>query len=263
LVELDGPGTAPFVYVFLYDPQQGSLPDEVQIITKNQATGQKFNYTNQATQDTQVGGQPAKLLTYTYTDKTDPTKVATGAWWIVNNGGKEFAILAGPLGTSRATVDAIVGSITFGNPKTSTFTDPDGIIRLQYPAEWALSKDAADKTNLLSLNGANDEIHIFLYVYPATSETYDQEFTRVRAAESDDGKTVRTYDPAVDTKVGGAAAKSLAYKYVPKDKPTADPGIATIWLVDHNGKRYEFRCSNIASHRAEIEAVMGSVTFLK
>jgi hypothetical protein len=36
-----------------------------------------------------------------------------------------------------------------------------------------------------------------------------------------------------------------------------------VWLVDHNGNRYEFRCSNIAAHRAEIEAVMASVTFLK
>jgi eukaryotic-like serine/threonine-protein kinase len=263
LVELDGPGTAPFVYVFLYDPQQGSLQDEIDVITKNQASGQKYTYTDQKTQDTQIGGQPAKLLTYTYTDKTDPSKVSTGAWWVVNNGGKQFAILAGPLGSSRTEVDAIVNSITFGNPKTATFTDPDGIVRVQYPVDWSLSKDAADKTNLLSLSGANDEIHIFLYVYPASGETYDQAFTKIRATESDDGKTVRTYDPAVDTKVGGAPAKSLAYRYTPKDKPTAAPGIATIWLVDHNGKRYEFRCSNIAAHRAEIEAVMASVTFLK
>ena len=160
-------------------------------------------------------------------------------------------------------MDAIVGSITFGNPKTSTFTDPDGIIRLQYPAEWALSKDAADKTNLLSLNGANDEIHIFLYVYPASGETYDQAFTRVRAAESDDGKTVRTYDPAVDTKWAARPRNRSPTDIRRKISRPSDPGIATIWLVDHNGKRYEFRCSNIASHRAEIEAVMGSVTFLK
>ncbi len=263
LVELDGPSTAPFIYIFLYDPQQGALQDEIQVIIKNQANGQKYTYTDQKTQDAQIGGQPAKVLTYTYTDKTDPTKVSTGAWWVVNNGGKQFAILAGPLGSSRADVDAIVASITFGNPKTATFTDPDGVIRLQYPTEWALSKDAADATNLLSLSGANDEVRIFLYVYPASGETYDQAFKKIRDTESNDGKTVRTYDPAVDTKVGGAPAKSLAYSYTQKDKPDLLPGIATIWLVDHNGKRYEFRCSNIASHRAEIEAVMGSVTFLK
>ncbi|MCA1724128.1 MAG: hypothetical protein LC748_07765, partial [Thermomicrobia bacterium] len=182
---------------------------------------------------------------------------------VVNNGGKEFAILAGPLGTSRADVDAIVGSVTFGNAKTATFTDPDGIIRVQYPTEWAASRDTADKTSLLSLSGANDEIHIFLAVYPINAETYDQGFKRIRDAESDDGKTVRVYDPAVDTKVGGAPAKSLAYKYSAKDKPNVQIGIATIWLVDHNGKRYEFRCSNIALHRTEIEAVMSSVVFLK
>ncbi|MGI8856427.1 MAG: serine/threonine protein kinase [Thermomicrobiales bacterium] len=263
LVELDGPGAVPFIYVFLYDPQQGALQDEIQVIIKNQASGQKFTYTDQKTQDAQIGGQPAKMLTYTYTDKTDPTKTFTGAWWVVNNGGKEFAILASPLGSSRADVDAIVGSITFGNAKTATFTDPDGVIRLQYPTEWALSKDAADTTNLLFLSGANDEIHIFLSVYPASGETYDQALKKIRDTEANDGKTVRTYDPAVDTKVGGAPAKSLAYSYTQKDKPDLQPGIATIWLVDHNGKRYEFRCSNIASHRAEIEAVMGSVTFLK
>ncbi len=264
LVEFDGPNNGPFVYLFLDDPQQGTIQNEIEIIIRNQANSTKFTYTDQKTQDIQVGGQPGKLLTFIYTDKTDTTKSNTGAWWVVNNGGKQFSISASPLTTSsRADVDKIVASVTFANVKTTTFTDPDGIIRLQFPTDWQQTKDAADKTSLLSLSGINDEVHIFVYAYAPGSETYDQTYKKIRDADSDDGKTVRVYDPVLDTKVGGQPAKSLAYKYTAKDTPNAAAGIATIWLVDHNGKRYEFRCSNIALHRSEIEAVMNSVVFLK
>ena len=136
-------------------------------------------------------------------------------------------------------------------------------MRAQYPAEWTRLTDKADNTNILSLSGANDEIHIFIYTYAPNGKTYDQTFNDIRNRESNDTNSVRVYDPVLDTKVGGQPAKSIAYRYSMKNRPDLQPGIATIWLVDHNGKRYEIRASNMASHRAEIEAFVGSLTFVK
>ena len=145
----------------------------------------------------------------------------------------------------------------------TTFTDPSGVIRTRYPGDWRVTTDTTNTTNILSLSGANEQVHIFLYAYAPGSETYDGTFKRIRDAESNDNTTTRVYDPVLDTKVGGQPAKSIAYRYAQKDRPDLQPGIATIWLVDHGGKRYELRCSNMATHRAEIEAFINSVTFVR
>ena len=263
LVQLQGPSNSSFLDINLNDPQQGTIADEMQIIVKNQQTSTKFSYSDQKMTDTQIAGEPAKQLAFTYTDKTDASKSAQGIWWVVNHGGKQFSILASPIGSRKAEIDAIVGSLTFGNGKTMTWTDPDGVIRAQYPSDWQGTKDASDKSNALSLTGSNNEIRIFVEIFTPGTETIDQNFKRIRDTASDDGTTVRVYDPVLDTKVGGKPAKSLAYRYTPKASPNNPAGIATIWIVDYNGKRYQFSCSNMASHRAEIEAFINSVTFLK
>jgi hypothetical protein len=258
LVEFSTPG-GPFVDVYVNDPQQGTIADEIQIILRNQGNSQKYTYTNQVTQDLTIAGEPAKVVSYTYTDKSDATKVFTGAWWVVNHEGRQYSIDAGPIASFRPTVEAMIASTTFPAAKVTTWLDPDKILRARYPKEWSAS---SDKDNALILNGANDEIHIFLSIAPVGSTTIDQEFKAIRDSGSDDGKTVRSYDPVTDTKVAGQPAKSMAYKYAPKTSPSATTGTATIWIVDYKGKRYEFFCSNITLHRPEIEAFMSSVTFL-
>jgi hypothetical protein len=178
----------------------------------------------------------------------------------VNHDGRQYSIAASPIGSSRSTVDTMVASVSFPAAKITTWLDPDKVMRARYPKTWSAS---SDKDNALILNGANDEIHIFVSIFSPGSTTIDQEFKSIRDNGSDDGKTVRTYDPVVDTKVGGQPAKSMAYKYAPKGNSGTSTGTATIWILDYEGKRYEFFCSNMTLHRPEIEGFINSVIFLK
>lgn len=261
LLELDGPDT--YMALNSEDPQQGTLAEEIAIITRNQAGSQKFNYTDQQTQDMTIGGEPAKRMTFTYTDKADAKKVYGGVWWVVNHEGRQYSIVAGPVGASRATVDAVVASVTFPPARLNTWVDADKSMRLRYPKEWTATRDANDKDNVLKLSGSNDEIIIFVDIFAPGTTTIEQAFKTIRDGGSDDGKTNRTYDPVMDTKVGGQPAKSMAYRYTQKANPNLTPGVATIWIVDYKGKRYEFFCSNMATHRPEIEALIATVVFLK
>jgi hypothetical protein len=144
-----------------------------------------------------------------------------------------------------------------------TFTDPDNVVRVRYPSEWTATKTSTDKANALSLFGSNNEVVIFIEIYPPGSETIDQNFKRICDGGATDEKTALVYDPVRDTQVAGQTAKSMAYRYYAAGKPSVQIGTVTIWIVDHNGKRYEFSCSNIDLHRPEIEAFMNSVAFLK
>lgn len=261
LLELDGPDT--YMAFNLEDPQQGTLTEEIDIIKRNQANSQKYNYTDQQTQDVTIGGAPARRMTYTYTDKADATKRYAGIWWVVNHEGRQYAILAGPVGGSRQEVDAVVASVTFPPARLSTWVDADRSVRLRHPKEWTASRDTSVKDNALLLSGFNGEIGIDVDIFAPGTVTIEQQFKMIRDGGSDDGKTTRTYDPVVNTTVGGQPAKSMAYRYTQKANPNLAPGLATIWIVDYKGKRYMFLASNMATRRPEIEAFMATVTFLK
>ncbi len=105
LVNFDGPN-GPFVDLFIVDPQKDTIAEEVGIVIKNQAKDTQFIYTSNKTADVTVGGELAKLLTYTYTDKQDNGRSFNGAWWIVNRNGKQVGIRVGAIGQFGADVDA-------------------------------------------------------------------------------------------------------------------------------------------------------------
>jgi len=64
--------------------------------------------------DVRVGGEPGKLVMYTYVPQDrpgDPSR--NGAAWIVIRSGKVFTFDARDIGTHRAEVDVIIASIRF------------------------------------------------------------------------------------------------------------------------------------------------------
>jgi len=274
--------------------QAGALDQEMQFVLDNHAKDEDFKYTDAPVTDTTIGGEPAKLLSYTNVPKSDlSAKPRNGLVWIVNRGGKEFVFEGLDIKARRADVEKIVGSVALTGPAaaptvppttsptatvaptvtpttgptatttgSTTWTDPDGVISFKYPASWTASKEPNSTSSAVTISSGT-AVSIRVFIYDPGKETIDQNFQRIRDNDSDDGKTVRVYDPVLDTKVGGQPAKSIAYKYTAKDQPNSTPGIATIWFVDHNGKRYQFFCSNLATNRTQIEAVINSVTFLK
>lgn len=286
-----------FFNIYAFDTTL-TVGEEMQFILDSHAKATDFKYTDTPVTDVTVGGEPGKFLSYTYVPTSDPgAKARNGLLWVVNRGGKEFVFEGIDIKARRADIEKIVGSVAFTGPSvtavprvtstptpravtpatptpapvrtptpaTQSFTtwlDPNGVIKFQYPSSWTAAKEPNSSTSLVTVrDGTVASVRIF--TYDPGQETIDQNFQRIRNLESNDGTTVRVYDPVLDTKVGGQPAKSMAYRYTPKDQPNSPAGIATIWIVDHNGKRYEFFCSNLATRRAQIEAVMNSVVFLK
>jgi len=287
-----------FFNIYAFDTTS-TVDEEMQAILDNHAKATDFKYTDTPVTDVTIAGEPGKFLSYTYVPASDPSAKARNALvWVVNHGGKEFAFQALDTKARRADIEKIVGSVAFTGPSATatpratpvptarptvvatdtpkpqrtptvsaqsltTWSDPDGVIKFQYPSSWTASKVANSPSSAVLVSDANGVVGVSVFIYDPGTETIDQNFQRIRDTASNDGKTVRVYDPVLDTKVGGLPAKSVAYRYTPIDQPNSTPGIATIWIVDHNGKRYEFFGSDVAVGRAQIEAVIGSVVFLK
>ncbi|MHB8646809.1 MAG: protein kinase domain-containing protein [Thermomicrobiales bacterium] len=283
------------IYVFDTAP---TVDEEMQSILDNHAKATDVKYTDAPVTDATVAGEPGKVLSYTYVPTSDPgAKARNGLVWVVNHGGKQFIFQGLDIKARRADIEKIVGSVTFTGPAATvapqatpiptprstvvptntpkpqptptsgsqalrTWVDPNGALKFQYPSAWTESKDTTVATNIITVGDGNT-VGIRVFAFDPGTDTIDESFQRLRDRDSNDGTTIRVYDPVLDTKVGGLPAKSVAYRYTAKDKPNDTPGIATIWLVDHNGVRYQFSCSNLATNRAQILAVIDSVVFLK
>jgi len=71
-------------------------------------------YTDGVATDTQVGGEAAKTMPFTYVFKNNPGGSAVpGVGWIVSHGGKTYRLYVQNIRPDRAPIDAIIASVVF------------------------------------------------------------------------------------------------------------------------------------------------------
>jgi hypothetical protein len=266
VLELDGPDNL-FFWAYVDDPQQGTITDEINIIKKNQDASSDFAYTNQTITDLSIAGEQAKSIAYTFTSKTDATNSGPGQWWIANHGGKQFSFRSNYSGSHQAEITAILGSVAFSTngafAATMTWTDPRGLVKVQYPNGWTVTQDTNVKTNVLELDGP-DGTFFYLDIYdPQTGTNPSDEIADVRSSHAKDTTFTYVDGPVVDTKVGGEPAKTFPYTFTAKDKPSAAPLTGVIWDVNHNGKEYLITGDANAAHKPDLDAIVSAITFLK
>jgi hypothetical protein len=266
VLELDGPDNL-FFWAYVDDPQQGTITDEINIIKKNQDASSDFAYTNQTITDLSIAGEQAKSIAYTFTSKTDATNSGPGQWWIANHGGKQFSFRSNYSGSHQAEITAILGSVAFSTngafAATMTWTDPKGLVKVQYPNGWTVTQDTNVKTNVLELDGP-DGTFFYLDIYdPQTGTNPSDEIADVRSSHAKDTTFTYVDGPVVDTKVGGEPAKTFPYTFTAKDKPSAAPLTGVIWDVNHNGKEYLITGDANAAHKPDLDAIVSAITFLK
>jgi serine/threonine-protein kinase len=266
VLELDGPDNL-FFWAYVDDPQQGTITDEINIIKKNQDASSDFAYTNQTITDLSIAGEQAKSIAYTFTSKTDATNTGPGQWWIANHGGKQFSFRSNYSGSHQAEITAILTSVVFSTngafAATMTWTDPKGLVKVQYPNGWTVTQDTNVKTNVLELDGP-DGTFFYLDIYdPQTGTNPSDEIADVRSSHAKDTTFTYVDGPVVDTKVGGEPAKTFPYTFTAKDKPSAAPLTGVIWDVNHNGKEYLITGDANAAHKPDLDAIVSAITFLK
>ena len=263
LLKLDGPDNLLF-WLYFYDPQQGSIDEEIAIIRKNQDASAEFTYKDQKVTDTKIGGEPAKTMTYAFAQKSDASNSGPGQWWVVNRGGKQFAFLVNFPGSRQKEIDALLASVSFsanGSFNTAVWTDPNGVIRLQHPASWTETTDSGVKENVLELDSPEGTFFYVDIYEPASS--LDTEIAEFRKSHTN--STLRTYTdgPTTELKIGGEPAKSFAFTYVPKDKPNTPPASGQLWVVNRGGKEYVLIVLGIGQQRATVDAIVASITFVQ
>ncbi len=181
-----------------------------------------------------------------------------GAVWFVNHGSKriwfEFVFDRGHLDDARA----IISSVAFAAVSLSTFIDTNGLVLLQYPSEWMAWRDTKfDPNNALLLETDNAFVNLGIYRRPTTDDFADFRATSVEVHPS----LAYTWSEPQATTVGGEPARSMAYRFTEAGDDYVHTG--TLWLVDHQGRRFSFQCEDMGKHGHELIAVMGSVRFLK
>jgi serine/threonine protein kinase len=247
-----------FLYINLYDPQQGSVADEVQVIRRNQVNDANNIFTDAVITDTRVAGEPAQLLTFTYAPKSNPAAKGKGAWWIVNHDNKEFGFFAFNIGSHRSELDAIVASTSL----TTGWTDPKGLVRLQVPTGWTVTQDKTASHNALELDGP-DGAAFYLDIYDPAFGTLDQEIQDILKNHQGSTKFVYKDGAVTDARIGKEPAKTFTFSDTPKANPSAVPTAGRIWEVNHSGTEFQFAALNDTAHRADIDAILASVVFLK
>lgn len=266
VLELDGPDNV-FFFAYIDDPQQGAIADEIQIIKKNQDTSTTFTYSDQKITDATIGGEPAKTVTYAFVSNTDATNAGTGQWWVVNHGGKQFSFRSNFPGTHQLELNAIVGSVVYGNNgafgKTTSWTDPRGLVQLQYPTGWTVKTDPDVKANVLELDGP-DGTFFFVDIYdPQTSGSVADEVQNIRDSHTKSTQFTYVDGTASDTNVGGEAAKTFPFTYTAKNKAGATAFNGQVWAVNHGGKEFLLTANAGSAHKAEIDTIIASITFQK
>ncbi len=266
ILELDGPDNVIFL-AYINDPQQGTITDEIQIIKKNEDTSTTFTYSNQQITDTMIGGEPAKALAYTFLSKSDATNTGPGQWWVANHGGKQFSFRSNFPGSHQAELNAILGSVIFANngvfSSTKTWTDPKGLVQLQYPNGWTVTTDSAVSSDVLELDGP-DNTFFFVDIYdPQTAATISDEIADVRSGHAKATKFTYVDGPVSDVQVGGEPAKTFTFTYTAKDTPGATTYNGQIWDVNHNGREFLLTANVGGAHTAEIDAIIASIAFKK
>ncbi len=260
-VRLDNDGLAFFVNS--YAP--GKTSDaELQAFRDSHAKSNDFTYTDAAITDTKVAGESGKQMNYTFVPKANPgTTPLVGTIWVITKNNVEYVFRASAIGTQKADVDALVSSIALipANSPTKFWTDPDGRLQFQYPANWTITKLASDKDNVVEVDGP-DGVLFYMNTYAATGNAADgiQAFRNSHTKSTDYTYT----DGAVtDGKIGGEPSKIMSSTYVKKVAPTTTPLTVTYWVVIRSGTEFDFDVRNVGTHRAEVDAIVASIVWMK
>ncbi|GEM_PF-4239737 len=246
-----------YLYVDLYDPQQGSIAQEIQFARDNHAKNATFTYTDGPVLDATVGGEPAKTMSSTYVRKDNPNVTFANRTWAVNHVGREFFFDAQVIGNHGAEVAAIIGSVSFA----AVWEDPAGLVKLQYPLGWSVTTDSTDPRNVLELV-SQDGVFFYLDIYDPQQGTLAEEIGFVQTNHAKSTQFTFTDTGITDVRIGGEQGRSLNYSYVAKNNP-ATINVGQAWTVNHGGRQFFFATSVIPARRAEIEFIIASVAFTK
>ncbi|MHB8646363.1 MAG: hypothetical protein ACYDAR_11305 [Thermomicrobiales bacterium] len=256
------------LYFDIIEPQEGTLDVEIQGDRDGDAKNTTFTITDGPTTDTKIAGQPAKTYTFSYVRKDNPSATPfTGQVWEMNYNGREYYFNASPVGTHKAEVDALIASITFTTPPATpgqlmTWTDPNGLVKLQYPATWSVSTDSTDSSNVLILTSP-DRVYFYIDIIDPQPGSIDLEVQTAQDHRTTDTRFTFKLAAVKDVKIGGEPAKTYTYTYARKDSTTGKMYDGQDWDVNHGGKQYAITAVVIGSHRAEVDAIISSITFTK
>lgn len=268
VLKLSSGDGAASLYFDIVEPQEGTLDKEIQGDRDGDAKSTTFTITDGPVTDTKVAGQPAKTYTFTYVRKDNPSATPfTGQVWEVNYNGREYYFNASPIGTHKTEVAALIASIAFTSPpatagQLATWTDPNGLIKLQYPATWSVSRDTNDRTNVLVLTSP-DRTYFYVDIIDPQSGTIAQEIQTAQDNRTTDARFTFTLAGVKDVTVGGEPAKTYTSTYARKGNASAKKFDGQDWDVNHGGKQFALTAAAIGSHRAEIDAIIASITFTK
>jgi hypothetical protein len=147
------------------------------------------------------------------------------------------------------------GNVTLGQ----TFTDPNGHFKFQYPAGWVATRLANSQSNVVEVDGP-DNISFYVNVYQQDG-TPDDEMQATIMLDQQSTSVVFTPGQIQDATVGGEQGKVMTYTFKRNQgSTTANDGV--IWIVNHDGREYDFEAVFVGKHRPEIDAIIKSVVFL-
>ncbi len=138
--------SSPEAVFFVVDisDQHGTIDDEIQTVRDFQDKNANYAFNNASVADAKIGGEPGKLLSYTYMTKSDPNdKPRNGLVWIVNRGGKQFHFESADIKARRAEVETIIGSIVFTRPANEYIIDFSKREPTQVAGQYRQTFDAA------------------------------------------------------------------------------------------------------------------------
>ncbi len=153
-------------------------------------------------------------------------------------------------GTAAATTAAAL---------SQTWTDPNGRVKMQYPNGWTATTLAGSQSNILELDGP-DNVSLYIDVY-TQSGTPAEETQATNDARNKSTQFTFTNGPVTDAKVGGEPGKVVSYTAKRKDQTTGTGTDGVLWIVNHGNNEYDFEALAIGPHRAEIDAILATVTF--
>jgi hypothetical protein len=226
-----------------------------------------FTFTFGTVADLQIGGEPAKMVPWTWVSKQKASNKGAGRDYVVNHGGKWFSLAAVLPGNDFGGIDAVVETITFGasntpGGKVTTWQDKNGQVKLQYPNGWTATIDTSDTVNVLWLQGP-DNLSVYIDIFDPQPGTLDEEIQADKDFHAKSQQSTYKDGAVTDLKIGGEPAKALAYTFVPKKTPNATPSAGTIWEVNHGGKEFYIQSSPLGNHAAEVNAIIASIAFGK
>ncbi len=132
-------------------------------------------------------------------------------------------------------------------------------MKLQYPNGWTVTKQANSQSNIVEIDGP-DNVSFYIDTYKQSgTPTEEMQTTQDERAKSTQFSF--TSSPVTDTKVAGESGKMVSYTAKRKDQPTATGTDGILWIVNHGNTEYDFETLVVGKHRAEIDAILATVTF--